>query len=131
MKSVSESLRDLADQIETTAKQKRPTRHIDNPEPETIIYNALKRIGVPFSVASRLYAKNSAQYMARKIFLYEYEMQTAETKPRAPLKYIQAAIKHNYNETDHFLDWLKQKREKIQYATDSADIDFVRLLSLT
>ena len=133
MSTTGDALRSLALKIDKIADDQRPTRYKDKVEPETVIIGALKKIGVPYSVAVRLLQEHNPISMARKIFLYEWRcsMATKKNKPREPLRFIQAAIKNDYNEPDEFLDWLKAKKEIIDVKRGEARIEFRRLLDLT
>lgn len=130
MKKISDTLRKLADDIDKIAEKKKRGASIDA-DPETIIIYAFKRIGVPYSVAHRMYLNYSAGYVARKIFLYEYRYRGLSTPSTVnPIRWIQAAIKNDYEEPDAFLKWLKDKRENV-YHKSSTHPYYYRLLELT
>jgi len=130
--SISDALRNLADKLDETIDKKTvKSRYKDKPDQSTVIINALKKVGVPFSVAEKLYLKHNAEYIARKIFLYEFKRETARVKPVNPIAYILTAIKEDYEESDQFHKWLKQKREIIDVKKGEARIEFRRLIDLT
>jgi hypothetical protein len=127
MSNIANALRNLADQIESTSVKMQNSRHKDRVDDSTIIINALKKIGVPFHVGQRMVAEHAPQYIARKIFLYEYRQAFAKSSPRDAIRFIQAAIKNDYYESDDFLNWVKRKKQAIG---NDITVEYRRLLNL-
>ena len=93
----------------------------------TIIIDLLKKHGVPGGVAVNIYKTNRAEYIIRKCFLYEYYA-TVENKPiLSGMKWVQHAIRNDYNEPDHFNNWYKSKKE---YILANGNDDLKRLVGI-
>ena len=92
----------------------------------TIVIELLKRWGIPGSMAMRLFTHFSPEYILRKAWLLEYN------KDRGyPViddrRWLIAAIKNDYNESDDFINWLKRKKE---YIIMNGSDDLKQLISI-
>ena len=85
----------------------------------TIVIDALKKIGIGGKRANEIYQQYGKEYLIRKIYLYEYTLIHGNGKIGKPLAWIQNAIKEDYDESDSFLDWLKNKKQTILNNPDS------------
>ena len=86
----------------------------------TIVIDALKKIGLAGDRANEIYQQYGKEYLIRKIYLYEHTVIFGNGKIGKPLAWIQNAIKENYEESDQFLDWLKNKKQTILNNPDSS-----------
>ena len=77
----------------------------------SIVINALKKIGLAGNKATEIYQQYGKEYLIRKIYLYEYTVIFRNGKIGKPLAWIQNAIKEDYEESDQYLEWLKDKKE--------------------
>ena len=90
----------------------------------TVIIGLLKRRGISGKVATELYQKHSPEYILRKNWLLDYQVSLG-LPVKDHRRWLQAAIKNDYNEPDHFLSWLKKKKAKI---IKNGDDDLKRLI---
>ncbi len=79
----------------------------------TLIVGLLKKRGISGSVAARLFCSYSAEYLIRKNWLLDYHVERGYPVIDSR-RWLQSAIKNDYNESDEFLNWFKRKKEDIQ-----------------
>ena len=92
----------------------------------TLIVDLLKKRGISGIVAVDIFQQYSAEYVLRKCWLLDYMVELG-----LPIKHhrrwLQAAIKNDYKEPDHFLMWLKRKKE---YILKDGNEDLKQLLTI-
>ena len=97
-----------------------------NKAKSTLIVDLLKRRGVSGTQAVRMFHDYSLEYLIRKNWLLDYTKQK-----RYPViddrRWLLSAINNDYNETDDFLNWLKEKKE---YIIKNGDQDLKQLVEI-
>ena len=85
-------------EIETQRNKKDSSHFID----------LLKQMGIPGNVAYIYVQRYSLEYIARKILLCEYY------KPTNIIGYLRSAIEYDYQETDKFCTYRKQRAKELK-----------------
>jgi hypothetical protein len=99
-----------------------------NKSQSTLVIDLLKKFEVPGGQAVKIFRSHRSEYIVRKCFLLEYHLLNKNpiTKVDAK-KWIQAAIRNDYNESDAFLNWYKAKKE---YILNNGNGDLKQLVSI-
>ncbi len=128
--SLADQLRQFADDLEDLKNTKKVNPRIKrDPDPETVIIEGLKAVGIPYTVAKKMFDEHGAEFIARKIFLFQYRQKTEYAKPvKSVVGWLTRAIQYDYNEPDHFIDWLRQQRDS---DNSKQPLAFQRLIQLT
>jgi hypothetical protein len=87
----------------------------------TLIIDLLKKFGVPGGQAVKIFQQNRPEYIVRKCFLFEYYKTEQTTPILSSMKWLQHAIRNDYNEPERFNNWYKARREDI-LANGNADL---------
>ena len=98
-----------------------------NKSESTLIVDLLKKCGIPGNKAVKIYQQNSAEYIVRKCFLYEYYATEKNEPILSSMKWLQHAIRNDYNEPDGFINWYKAKKE---YIKNNGNGDLKQLVSI-
>ena len=92
----------------------------------TLIVNLLKKFDIPGSQAVRMFHQNGHEYIVRKCYLLEYQIYIK--KPIGDKKrWLMACINNDWNESDAFKAWYKDKKE---YIINNGNDDLRQLLSV-
>lgn len=92
----------------------------------TLIVDLLKKRGIPGSMAARMFCLNSGEYLLRKCWLLDFQIERGYPVIDKR-RWLLAAIKNDYNEPDKFLEWLKRKKE---YIMKNGNADLKQLISI-
>lgn len=130
MKKISDALRQVADDLDKITDKKKLKKAATDIEDETVILNSFKRMGIPYTVAKRMFDRHGAGYLARKIFLLEYRIIQNGARVENKIAWIQRAIEEDYEEPDVFISWLKSMRESVHLRKD-VPYFYIRLVNLT
>ncbi len=128
--NLADQLRKFADDLEDLKNTKKANPRIKrDPDPETVIIEGLKAVGIPYTVAKKMFDQHSAEFIARKIFLFQYRQRY---QPGTPVKsvvgWLTRAVENDYNEPDHFIEWLRKQRDSDNRGQSLA---YQRLIQLT
>ena len=92
----------------------------------TLIVDLLKKRGIPAGQAVKIWQTNRPEYIVRKCFMYDFYVEKTGNVISS-MKWLQSAIRNDYNESDTFLNWYKAKK---QYILENGNNDLKQLVSL-
>ena len=78
----------------------------------SLIIELLKKRGIAGSIAARMFCYHSPEYLVRKCWLLDFHHSRGYTIID-DRRWLLASIRNDYNESDAFLAWLKDKKEDI------------------
>ena len=93
----------------------------------TLVIAALKKRGVRGDKAAWYFTQHSAEWLAKRIWLLDYYMET--NPPKSPTGFLIASIEHDYVLPEMFIYWLEAKKQKILSDPNSSD-DLIKLVSI-
>jgi len=78
----------------------------------TVVIDLLKRRNISGCQAAQMFVEYSPEYLVRKCFLLDFHHSRGYTIID-DRRWLLACINNDYNESDAFLAWLKDKKEDI------------------
>ena len=78
----------------------------------SLVIELLKKRGIAGNIASQMFCFHSPEYLIRKCWLLDFHHSRGYTIID-DRRWLLASIRNDYNESDAFLAWLKDKKEDI------------------
>jgi hypothetical protein len=94
----------------------------------TLIVDLLKNHGIPGGQAVKIFQTNRPEYIVRKCFLLDYQLEKRNPITIVDAKrWIQSAIRNDYLEPEAFNNWYK---DKCEYIIKNGNDDLKRLVEI-